>query len=137
MSCKINDLARQVLVDQKFPICYNSGTVNNQDLKMTTATYNALTEQERREVGMFGCTQAQMREAVEQSLTYRFSGAAMYVMSLLSDAQEMVAYGPNDSDTLANILEDQRQLMNRAKWILSTYCMKDRLSNSSIGASRG
>jgi len=104
---------------------------------MTTATYNALTEQERREVGMFGCTQAQMREAVEQSLTYRFSGAAMYVMSLLSDAQEMVAYGPYDSDTLANILEDQRQLMNRAKWILSTYCMKDRLSNSSIGASRG
>ena len=42
---------------------------------MTTATYNALTEQERREVGMFGCTQAQMREAVEQSLTYQIGRA--------------------------------------------------------------
>ena len=82
-----------------------------------------MTEQQKREVRMYGCTVEQMREAVEESLTYRFSGAAMYVMSMLSDAQEMVNYGPYDGDTLANILEDQRQLMNRAKWILSTYCM--------------
>jgi hypothetical protein len=93
---------------------------------MTTATYQALTEQQRREVRMYGCTEAQMREAVEQSLTYRFSGAAMYAMSMMSDAQEMVSYGPYDSDTLANILEDQRQLLNRAKWILSTYVMEAR-----------
>lgn len=93
---------------------------------MTTATYQALTEQQRREVRMYGCTEAQMREAVEQSLTYRFSGAAMYAMSMMSDAQEMVSYGPYDSDTLANILEDQRQLLNRAKWILSTYVMEQR-----------
>ena len=93
---------------------------------MTTAIYNALTEQEKREVRMYGCTQDQMREAVEQSLTYRFSGAAMYAMSMMSDAQEMVAHGPYDSDTLANILEDQRQLLNRAKWILSTYAMEQR-----------
>ena len=93
---------------------------------MTTATYQALTEQQRREVRMYGCTEAQMREAVEQSLTYRFSGAAMYAMSMMSDAQEMVSYGPYDLDTLANILEDQRQLLNRAKWILSTYVMETR-----------
>lgn len=91
---------------------------------MSTAIYQALTEQERRQVRMYGCTEAQMREAVEQSLTYRFSGPAMYAMSLMSDAQEMVSYGPYDGDTLANILEDQRQLLNRAKWILSTYMMK-------------
>ncbi len=91
---------------------------------MSTAIYQALTEQERRQVRMYGCTEAQMREAVEQSLTYRFSGPAMYAMSLMSDAQEMVSYGPYDGDTLANILEDQRQLLNRDKWILSTYMMK-------------
>ena len=78
------------------------------------------------QIRMYGCTEDQMREAVEQSLTYRFSGAAMYVMSMLSDAQEMVGYGPYDGDTLANILEDQRQLMNRAKWILATYIMEQR-----------
>ncbi len=88
-----------------------------------TVRYAEMTEQQKREIRMYGCTEAEMREAVEQSLTYRFSGAAMYVMSMLSDAQEMVSYGPYDGDTLANILEDQRQLVNRAKWILATYVM--------------
>jgi hypothetical protein len=91
-----------------------------------TVRFADMTESQKREVRMYGCTQDQMREAVEQSLTYRFSGAAMYAMSMMSDAQEMVAYGPYDSDTLANILEDQRQLLNRAKWILSTYAMEQR-----------
>ena len=91
---------------------------------MSTAIYSALTEQQKREVRMYGCTEAQMREAVEQSITFRFSGPAMMAASLMSDCQEMVAYGPYDGDTLANILEDQRQTLNRAKWILFEYCMK-------------
>ena len=91
-----------------------------------TVRFADMTESQKGEVRMYGCTQDQMREAVEQSLTYRFSGAAMYAMSMMSDAQEMVAHGPYDSDTLANILEDQRQLLNRAKWILSTYVMEQR-----------
>lgn len=85
-----------------------------------------MTEQERREVRMYGCTEAQMREAVEQSLTYRFSGPVMYAASLMSDCQEMVGYGPYDSDTLANILEDQRQTLNRAKWILFEYAVEQK-----------
>ena len=89
-----------------------------------TAVYDRLSEQEKREVRMYGCTEAQMRESVEQSITFRFSGPAMMAMSLMSDCQEMVSYGPYDGDTLANILEDQRQTLNRAKWILGTYCMK-------------
>ena len=43
---------------------------------MSTDTYNRLTDQEKREVRMYGCTEAEMREAVEQSITYRFSGPA-------------------------------------------------------------
>ena len=86
--------------------------------------YEQMNERQKREVRMYGCTETEMREAVEESLTFRFSGPAMYAMSLMSDCQEMVAYGPYDSDTLANILEDQRQCLNRAKWILSTYVMK-------------
>lgn len=95
---------------------------------MSTATYQALTQQEKREVRMYGVTEAGMRQAVEQSLTFRFSGAAMYAISLMSDCQEMVDHGPYDSDTLANILEDQRQCLNRAKWILMEYVMKPRES---------
>jgi len=83
-----------------------------------------MTESDRREIRMYGTTVDQMRECVEESLTYRFSGPAMYAMSLMSDAQEMVFFGPYDSDQLANIMEDQRQLLNRAKWVLSTYVMK-------------
>ena len=85
--------------------------------------YGQQTPQDQKEIRMYGCTVEEMRQAVEESLTYRFSGPAMYAMSMMSDAQEMVSYGPYDGDTLANILEDQRQLLNRAKWILSTYCM--------------
>ena len=86
--------------------------------------YEQMNERQKREVRMYGCTETEMREAVEESITFRFSGPAMYAMSLMSDCQEMVAYGPYDGDTLANILEDQRQTLNRAKWILGTYCMK-------------
>ena len=88
---------------------------------MSTATYQALTEQQKREVRMYGVTEAGMREAVESSITFRFSGPAMMAASLMSDAQEMMAYEQPDFNTI----EDQRQLLNRAKWILFEYMMKD------------
>jgi len=88
---------------------------------MSTATYQALTEQEKREVRMYGCTEAQMREAVESSITFKFSGPAMVVASMMSDAQEMVntEYGEVDSMRA----EDARQQLNRAKFVLFTYIM--------------
>jgi hypothetical protein len=98
---------------------------SKQEFQMSTATYQALTEQEKRQIRMYGVTEASMRQAVESSFTFRVSGPAMMAASLISDAQEMVSYGPYDSDTLANILEDQRQTLNRAKWILFEYVMKD------------
>ena len=87
--------------------------------------YKELNESQKRDIRMYGCTEAQLREAVEESITFRFSGPAMMAASLLSDCQEMVSYGPYDSDTLANIMEDQRQTLNRAKWILFEYMNKE------------
>jgi hypothetical protein len=75
--------------------------------------------QRKREISMYGCTEAQMREAVESSPNFKFSGPAMVVASMMSDAQELVAYDHPD----ANTLEDQRQLLNRAKFVLFTYIM--------------
>jgi len=86
---------------------------------MSTATYQALTEQEKREVRMYGVTEAGMREAVESSSTFRFSGPAMVVASMMSDAQEMMAYEQPDFNTI----EDQRQLLNRAKFVLFEYIL--------------
>ena len=83
-----------------------------------------LNESQKRDIRMYGVTEAEMREAVEQRLAFH-RDPAMMVASLMSDCQEMVSYGPYDSDTLANIMEDQRQVLNRAKWILFEYCMKE------------
>ena len=82
-------------------------------------------QQRQREVRMYGCTEAELRESVENSITFKISGPAMVAMGLMSDCQEMVSYGPYDGDRLANIMESQRQMLNQAKWILATYIMKD------------
>ena len=76
--------------------------------------------QEKREIRMYGCTEAQMREAVEQSLTFRFSGPAMMAASLMSDAQELINSEYGNFDYMR--AEDARQCLNRAKWILFEYC---------------
>ena len=89
-----------------------------------TAVYAQLSDSQKREIRMYGVTEAEMREAVEQRFAFH-RDPAMMVASLMSDCQEMVSYGPYDSDTLANIMEDQRQTLNRAKWILFEYCMKE------------
>ena len=85
-----------------------------------TAIYDQLTDQEKREVRMYGCTEAQMKEAVEQSITFRFSGPAMYAASMMSDAQEMLAHDTGGQFDLM-VAEDVRQLLNRAKWVLFEY----------------
>jgi hypothetical protein len=75
--------------------------------------------QREREIRMYGCTEAQMREAVESSPSFKFSGPGMVVASMMSDAQELMAYEQPDFNTI----EDQRQLLNRAKFVLFTYIM--------------
>lgn len=96
---------------------------------MRTA-FEGLTTREINEIRMYGCTVDQMREAVEQSITFRFSGPAMMAMSLMSDCQEMLAHGNGqiglsgapEIDT--TVSEDVRQTLNRAKWILSAYVLE-------------
>jgi hypothetical protein len=72
---------------------------------------------------MYGVTEAGMREAVESSLTFRFSGPAMMAASILSDAQEMISTEYGEIDSMR--AEDARQAINRAKWIMFEYVMKD------------
>jgi len=75
--------------------------------------------QHQREIGMYGITEADMRENIESSITFRTSGPAMIVAGMMSDAQEMMAYEKPDFRTV----EAQRQLLNRAKWALFEYIM--------------
>jgi hypothetical protein len=87
-----------------------------------TQVYDRLTEQEKREVRMYGVTVAGMRESIESSITFKFSGPAMIAASLMSDAQEMVNTEYGDVDYMR--AEDARQCLNRAKWVLFEYVMK-------------
>ena len=88
---------------------------------MATAIYEALTEQQKREIRMYGVTENEMREAVEQSLTFRHSGPAMMAASIMSDCQEMLS-SDNGGSYDFMVVEDVRQALNRAKWILFEYC---------------
>ena len=82
--------------------------------------YQDMSPQQQKEVRCYGCTVEQMREAVEESLTFRFSGPVMYAMSMMSDCQEMLTWSGEET----NASEDIRQALNRAKWILSNYAME-------------
>ena len=75
--------------------------------------------QREREIGMYGITEDALRQSVESSFSFKYSGPAMVAASMMSDAQEMMAYEQPDFNTI----EDQRQLINRAKWVLSEYVM--------------
>ena len=65
------------------------------------------------EIKMYGMTQDQIRVQYMESLTAKFSGLEMVVMSILSDCQEMMAMG-----TGPRAVEYVRQQMNVAKFIL-------------------
>jgi len=73
-----------------------------------------MTEFERK---CYGCTEADIHEEYINSLTARLSGLEMVVMSILSDAQELLAM-PSP-----RTLDDARRQMNIAKFILAN--MKD------------
>ena len=73
--------------------------------------------QQEREIGMYGVTEDALRENIESSITFKLSGPMMIAAGMMSDAQEMMAYEQPDFRTI----EAQRQLLNRAKWVLFEY----------------
>lgn len=86
-----------------------------------TAVYDRLTEQQKREVRMYGVTEAGMRESIESSLAFKHRGPAMMAASIMSDCQEMISHDNGGSYDFM-VIEDVRQALNRAKWILFEYC---------------
>lgn len=58
---------------------------------------------------MYGCDIDRFIAQITSGATYRLTGANMIVAGLMSDAQELIAYGEQ---------EQARQMLNRAKAIL-------------------
>lgn len=73
------------------------------------------------EIRRYGCSEEELRRSLEDSLIFLHGGPVMYVISMLSDAQEMTARDIGDQFNFASV-EEQRQLLNRVKWILRNYC---------------
>ena len=64
-----------------------------------------------RNVAMFGFEDIEgYVDSVKESLTFKFSGMPMVIMSILSDSQEQMARGDSES---------ARQTINVAKYLLS------------------
>lgn len=74
-----------------------------------------------REIKMFGMTAAQVREEYGNSLTARFCGVEMVVMSIMSDVQELLAM---DADR-PMVNEEVRKMMNIGKLLLSDLQVKN------------
>jgi hypothetical protein len=66
----------------------------------------------------YGMTEQAIRKQYMESITAKFSGQEMVVMSILSDCQEMIAM-KNPSIASPNTDERIRKQMNIAKFILS------------------
>ena len=77
--------------------------------------------QRQREFKMYGCTEADLRNSVESSITFKVSGAEMVAAGIMSDCQELMEMGGQSASTR----EQVRQMLNQAKWILFTYAMKE------------
>ena len=63
---------------------------------------------EERQMSMYGCLSFELDEAIDDAMPY-MGGLPMMVMSMLSDAQELIAMGASDR---------ARQNINRAKYVL-------------------
>lgn len=69
-----------------------------------------------REVQCYGFSLDNLRAGIESSFTFQHSGYQSVAMSIMSDAQEAMLMGNT---------EWARQLINQAKWVLSTYREKN------------
>lgn len=67
-------------------------------------------EQEDWDLQTYGCLANEFISSVKESITFKFSGLNMVLMSLLSDAQEEIVAGREN---------EARQTINRAKLLLS------------------
>lgn len=86
-----------------------------------TATYDAMSEQEKREVHLYGCTEAQMREAVESYQPNRSPvKVAQDILDWCDDELEAMVEG-NRGEFDRMVMEDVRQGINRAEWITTNY----------------
>jgi len=71
------------------------------------------------EKGCYGMTEADINAQYMQSMTAKFCGLEMVVMSVLSDCQEMLSFIDTHHSVDERTKEQVRKQLNVAKFILS------------------
>ena len=71
---------------------------------------NGLSEKDKQYMVMYGCTQDDMVAMMNDPMNF-IGGHYMLAMSILSDAQECIAYKPDQA----------RQFINKAKYVLRQW----------------
>jgi hypothetical protein len=69
-----------------------------------------MAQSEENQMAMFGCIIEEEKKYIMSTLSYKFSGAAMAITSLLSDAQHHLEHGNKD---------DARKYMNVVKYLVN------------------
>ena len=77
-------------------------------------------QQRKREYAMYGCYEDELRANIENSITFKFSGAAMVAASMMSDAQELLSMSGSEATR-----EQVRQMLNQAKFALFEYVVTE------------
>lgn len=82
------------------------------------------TAEQRKQVAlkMYGCDPEKFKQSAEESMTFKWNGAPMVLISMLSDVQEMVE---------RDLKEDARQHINLVKYLISEWV--ERLTNEGDG----
>jgi len=88
--------------------------VNNKEQAMTTAIYEALTEDQKREIRMFGATRRDVDAAVDSYLETRTP--KQVIMHMLMSAWSELNWGE---------MEDARQTLNRVKVTIRRFYRAD------------
>lgn len=68
------------------------------------------------ELQCYGCSETALRESIESSFDYSMRRPEELVAGMMSDAQQEIEFGLD---------EKARQTLNRAKFVLFNYVMKE------------
>jgi hypothetical protein len=73
-----------------------------------------MTKADQNQIQMYGMTKVELDEMIANSIYREIGKLELLAMAMMSDAQELVSFCQN-----ARALEDQRQILNCAKYVLS------------------
>jgi hypothetical protein len=80
-----------------------------------------MTKAEQNQIEMYGMTKMELDDMIANSIYREIGKLEMLAMSMMSDAQELVNFCQN-----SRALNDQRQILNCAKYVLSVV-MKEKV----------